>query len=284
MHTLPLLRPARLAALLAAGALGAGAAPAAAEMLTYVDGAPRNVWAENADGSQRRQVTTDADGDHQYSFPSANDAGEYAALLGDRQTGNPALVFLAGSSRTVNLLPAWGLGVTAPLGMRIAPASRLVAYVFGRFHGAGQSIAGNVVPADAPGSPTGPGPGFPRMRSVTWHGDKLVWSSESATFYGTGAETTAWLSGVTSAEVSRDGRRVLARIPGTPTRLAYQALKAEPMPAAPDETAGGCYVPYTGELSDAALSPSGGWSPSATTPACTSRRSRSRPAPRRPAR
>ncbi len=206
MHTLPLLRPARLAALLAAGALGAGAAPAAAEMLTYVDGAPCNVWAENADGSQRRQVTTDADGDHQYSFPSANDAGEYAALLGDRQTGNPALVFLAGSSRTVNLLPAWGLGVTAPLGMRIAPASRLVAYVFGRFHGAGQSIAGNVVPADAPGSPTGPGPGFPRMRSVTWHGDKLVWSSESATFYGTGG-------GDDGVAQRRHERRGLARRP-----------------------------------------------------------------------
>ncbi len=258
MDLSPLLRPARLATLLAAGTLGACATPAAAELLTYVDGAPRNVWAENADGGLRRQVTSDADDSRQYSFPSANDAGEYAMLLGDRQTGNPAIVFLAGTSRTVNLMPAWGLGVTTTFGMRIAPGSRLVAYVFGRFHGAGQSVAGNVVPADGPGSPTGPGPGFPRMRGATWHGDKLVWTNLEAIFYGTGGETTSWLNPASSGEVSRDGSRLLATLPGAPKRLVYQALKGA-MPGQPDDATGGCYVPYTGELGDVALSPSGSW-------------------------
>ncbi len=204
-------------------------------MLTYVDGAPRNVWAENADGSQRRQVTTDADGDHQYLFPSANDAGEYGAAR--RQTDGQPGARLPRRQQPHRQPPA-GLGPRRdrPAGdADRAPPAASSRSVFGRFHGAGQSIAGKgVVPADAPGSPTGPGPGFPRMRSVTWHGDKLVWSSESATFW-------RHRGGDDGVAQRRHERRGLARRPGaclrgSPARrrgVAYQALKAEPMPAAP---------------------------------------------------
>jgi len=257
MRSTSFLRPTRLAALLAAGALGATASPAAAEMLTYVDLDTHNVWAENVDGSERRQLTTDATDTLRYSFPSVNDNGDLAVLLRNTRTGDPSIVFVPrGGERVINLMPAWGVGVTAPLGARLQPTGRLLAYSFGRFHGGGQSAAGNVVPADAPGNPT-QGPGFPNMLSATWHGDKLVWSNFEALAYGTGAETTAWIDGASFGEVSRDGSRLLAVL--TPSgRLAFQALTG-PMPAQVDDAVGGCFVPYTGTLADVALAPSGRW-------------------------
>jgi len=258
MSSHPLIRRAPAAALLAACALGVAAAPSAAELLTYVDGTPRDVWVENADGSLRRQLTTDAADKLNYSFPSANDAGDVAALLIDGTTGNPAIVVIrADGSRTVNLMPAWGTGVTVPFGARLQPEGRLLAYTFGRFHGGGSSVAGNVVPADAPGSPTGPGPGFPGMTSATWWGGKLVWSNGTDVFYGSGAETTAWQEELTFAEVSRDATRLLGvASTATGNLLVYHALKG-PMPSQLDYEVGGCLVPHSGELTDAALAPNG---------------------------
>jgi hypothetical protein len=243
------------AALLAACALGAAAAPATAEIVTYVDG--RNVWAENVDGSFRRQITTDGDEQRPYAFPSANDAGDVAALQLDLQTGNPAIVFVAaaGGARTVNMMPAWGLGVTVPFAARIQPEGRLLAYTFARMSGSGGSRSGNVVPADAPGSPTGPGPGFPGMLDATWHAGRLVWSNGNGIAYGDGAEANSWINGpFFFGEVSRDATRLLAAFDDGGRRAIYQTLTG-PMPSATDGP--GCYVPTSGELGDVALSPSG---------------------------
>jgi hypothetical protein len=260
MRSLPLLRPAGLAALLAIGAAGASAGPAAAESITYVDGQTHNVWAENVDGSERRQLTTDATDTLRYSFPSTNDNGDLAVLLRNTNSSGVSInLFPRGGERIMNLMPVWGGGVViAPFGARLQPQGRLLAYSFGNFTGSSGISAGNVVPADAPGSPTGPGPGFPNMRGATWHGDKLVWTNGEALAYGTGAETTAWISGADFGEVSRDGSRLLAKL-NPSERLAFQALSG-PMPGQVDSATGGCFVPYTGAITpDLALSPSGRW-------------------------
>lgn len=259
MRSLPPLRPAGVAALLAAGAIGATAAPAAAESITYIDGQTHNVWAENVDGSERRQLTNDATSGLRYSFPSLNDNGDLAVLLRESTSSNVSINFFPrGGERVMNLMPAWGSGVTAPFGARLQPGGRLLAYSFGRFHLGGQTTGGNVVPADAPGSPTGPGPGFPNMIGATWHGDKLVWTNGEALAYGTGAETTAWITGADFGEVSRDGSRLLAKLDPS-DKLAFQALRG-PMPGQSDDAVGGCFVPYTGTITpDLALAPSGRW-------------------------
>lgn len=258
MRSLPLLRPAGFAALLALGAAGATAGPAAAESITYIDGQTHNVWAENVDGSERRQLTTDATNTLRYSFPSMNDNGDMAVLLRETTSSNVSINFFPrGGERIMNIMPAWGVGVTAPFNARLQPGGRLLTYSFGRFHGQGQSAAGNVVPADAPGSPT-QGPGFPNMLGATWHGDKLVWTNLEALAYGTGAETTAWITGASFGEVSRDASRLLALLKPS-DKLAFQALRG-PMPAQSDDTVGGCFVPSTGTITaDVALAPSGRW-------------------------
>lgn len=257
MRSLPPLRPAGLAALLAAGALGAAAGPVAAESITYIDGQTHNVWAENVDGSQRRQLTSDATATLRYSFPSMNDNGDMAVLLRETTSSNVSINFFPrGGERIMNIMPAWGVGVTAPFNARLQPGGRLLTYSFGRFHLGGQTAAGNVVPADAPGSPT-QGPGFPNMLGATWHGDKLVWTNLEALAYGDGSETTAWITGASFGEVSRDASRLLALL--TNGKLAYQALKG-PMPSQVDDAVGGCFVPATGTITaDVALAPSGRW-------------------------
>ena len=260
MRSLPPLRPAGVAALLAAGAIGATAVPAAAESITYVDGQTHNVWAENVDGSERRQLTADATTVLRYSFPSLNDNGDLAVLLRNTNSSGVSINFFPrGGERVMNLMPTWGGGVViAPFGARLQPGGRLLAYQFGSFAGSGGISAGNVVPADAPGSPTGPGPGFPNMLGATWHGDKLVWTNGEALAYGTGAETTAWITGADFGEVSRDGTRLLAKLDPS-DKLAFQALRG-PMPGQSDDAVGGCLVPYTGTITpDLALSPSGRW-------------------------
>lgn len=259
MRSLPLLRPTGFAALLTAGAIGATAVPAAAESITYIDGQTHNVWAENVDGSERRQLTNDATSVLRYSFPSLNDNGDLAVLLRDTNSSNVSINFFPrGGERVMNMMPVWGGGVViAPFGARLQPQGRLLAYQFGNFTGSGGIAAGNVVPADAPGSPAG-GPGFPNMRGATWHGDKLVWTNGDALAYGTGAETTAWITGADFGEVSRDGSRLLAKLDPS-AKLAFQALRG-PMPGQSDDSVGGCLIPYTGAITpDLALSPSGRW-------------------------
>jgi hypothetical protein len=238
------LLPATLAAL--------AVAPAAyADSVVYQDGG--NVVIENLDGSARRQVTTDGTREAPYNFPSANDAGDVAAIK--NRTG---LYFIPnGQAPVINLLPTWGSGVVTNLGGRLQPGGRLFYYRFLKSDIWSQTVAGNVVSADAPGVP---GAGFPAMADATWHGESLVWSDGDRIYYGKGAETTSWLgseaASYTAAEVSRDGSRVLVRIAGL--GLAYQGLKG-PMPGALDDATGGCVVPGTATANRMALSPDGRW-------------------------
>jgi hypothetical protein len=227
-------------------------APAAyADSVVYQDAG--NVFIENLDGSDKRQITTDGTSSAPYNFPSANDAGDVAAIKS--RTG---LYFIPnGQPPVVNVLPTWGSGVVTNLGGRLQPAGKLFYYRFLKNDLWSQTVAGNVVTADAPGVPNA---GFPAMADATWHGENLVWSDGDRIYYGKGAETTSWLgsetASYTAAEVSRDGSRVLVKISGL--GLAYQGLKGA-MPGELDDAAGGCVVPGTATANRMALSPDGRW-------------------------
>ena len=179
-------------------------------------------------------------------------------LLRSTRTGAVSIVvYPAQGEPIVNAMPVWGFGVTVPLSARIKPSSRLLAYSFGKVSGTSFSVSGNVVPADAPGSPVG-GPGFPGMVGATWHGDQLVWTDGASLAYGVGADATRWVPGASFGEVSRDGSRLLAVLEQEPRQLVLQAL-AGPMPAQADPALGACAIPYEGTLGDVALAPSGRW-------------------------
>jgi len=179
-------------------------------------------------------------------------------LLRSTRTGAVSIVvYPAQGEPIVNAMPVWGFGVTVPLSARVKPSSRLLAYSFGKVSGTSFSVSGNVVPADAPGSPVG-GPGFPGMVGATWHGDQLVWTDGASLTYGVGADATRWVPGASFGEVSRDGSRLLAVLEQEPRQLVLQAL-AGPMPAQADPALGACAIPYEGTLGDVALAPSGRW-------------------------
>ena len=251
-----------LRALLLGLVAGALLAPAAqAEMLTYIQ--DRNIWAENLDGSAKRQVTTNANAaDHTTYFrPSANDAGDIAALFVDTDMGQPSIAFFAGGtgSPTVNLMPVVGSGVIVPLSARLKPDGRLLAYAYSRSDLSSTGVYGNVVPADAPGSPISQQTFF-NMRHATWYGSELVWSNGRHLAYRAGSNDV-WLDvpngSIVAGEVSRAGDRVLVTVSpdlaGAPRVLSYAPLSGA-MPGTPQP---GCNVSYQGTLKDAALSPDG---------------------------
>jgi hypothetical protein len=243
-------------------AAGALVAPAAnAEMLTYVQ--DRNIWAENLDGSSRHQVSTNANAaDHTTYFrPSANDAGDIAALFVDLDAGQPSIAFFAGGrgEPTINLMPVVGSGVIVPFSARLKPDGKLLAYAYSRSDLSSTGVYGNVVPADAPGSPISQQTFF-NMRHATWYGSELVWSNGRRLAYRAGSNDS-WLevpnASIVAGEVSRAGDRILAVVspdqPGAPRVLSYAPLSG-PMPGSPEP---GCNISYQGSLKDAALSPDG---------------------------
>lgn len=119
------MRKLPLSALLAASALGVGAAPAAADSIAYVkDG---SVWLSTGDGSRQYQVT-DGGG---YSAVSQSDDGRLAALHGDRiayldQQGN----VLADIQTPVSTTNDPTRSFQGPFDPVISPDGKRIAYTY----------------------------------------------------------------------------------------------------------------------------------------------------------
>lgn len=249
---------------LTAVALGAAASPACADMLAYTVG--KDVWVENADGSQRKQVTTDGSSGT-YVTPSPNDAGDVAAI---QLAGFSAGIHFwpaDGSEKKVNMMPTRGVGsLMGPFGARLVPdsPSKLLAYTYGRYEN-WQGTQGpylNVVPADAPGLPTAES-GIPSPFIATPHGGRFVYTAlDGRLYYGMGANSDPVLLSfkddgidIEHGEVSRDGSKLLliASQGGSSGVLALARLNG-PMPGQYGED---CIIATTGLAKRAAFSPDG---------------------------
>ncbi len=157
----------------AAGAVLAavGAAPAAADAITYTDGG--NVWIASPDGSVKRQLTTDATADVKYFGPSQADNGKIAALFGGglSKLSNPQMVVLTstGARETTGLLPlqtcgAFGSTPSSFGTTRIDPQGEVIAYDY-LCTNYGQGTAGTEV-YTALTSSTNPGGVYQELRAV----------------------------------------------------------------------------------------------------------------------
>lgn len=247
-----------------AAALGVIASPAAADMLAYTAG--KDVWVENADGSQRKQLTTDGRGGT-YVTPSPNDAGDVAAIQLAGFSAGIHFFPADGSTKKVNMMPTRNGGaLVGPFSARLVPESpsKLLAYTYAQSDlGTGtQGPYLNVVRADAPGSSTADG-GVVSPFVATPHADKFVYTAlDGKLYYGLGGnEDPVMLSlkdsgiDIKHGEVSRDGSTllVIASSGGPAGALALARLNG-PMPGTVGED---CIVATTGGAKRAALSPGG---------------------------
>lgn len=209
-----------LLAALAVLALPAGAAHAA--LITYADGG--NVWAASPDGAQKKQVTFDGTAASPYHLPSADDAGNVVAVKGGN-TNNQVLTHVTpGGTRTVNALP-WNIDAYVnfgPTGMRVKPSTGGVV-AFSYIDNVGictgcQTERTAVVPPTAPGNPNGVPGQIANAGMPAWYGNRLVLVSGGEAYIEKADQPGYfdWFAnspnGITRAEISQDGTRVLLEI------------------------------------------------------------------------
>ena len=246
------------------GAAAGAAGPAAADMLAYTSG--KDVWVENADGTMRKQLTTDG-AEGTYVTPSPNDAGDVTAV---RLAGWTAFIHVlpaGGGEPTVNTMPTRGTGaLVGPFSGRMIPdsASKLYAYTYARSDpwGGMRGPYFNVVPANAPGSPGGDAGIDGGVFRATPHADKHVYAAlNGKLYYGLGGSQDPVLlelggegAKLDYGEVSRDGTKLLATASGGGGSVLALIRLAGAMPGTPD---GDCVIDTTGSVPRAALSPDG---------------------------
>lgn len=201
-------------------ALVACVAPAAANAtsVAYRDGS--NVFLANADGSNKRQITTDGVSTDYYTYPSVADDGTVVSIKGYNTTRAIAVHSPAGQLQALNVMP-WKISSGINIGptyARVSPSGGQLVYGYllnhGPYSGGIQQRMAIVTPR-TPGLPTNPSVDIASKTDASWMGSKLVAMDNGLV----GVETDPLqfqsilqaTNGDTlqSAEVARNGSRAL---------------------------------------------------------------------------
>lgn len=256
---------ARLA--LATAAVGL-AAPAVASADSFVFRDGRDVRTINA-ADDREGLRITGDDKYYATLPTMDDAGNLSVIVRENGTFTPELAWFGADGRVVrNLLPEEGnVGLnTGPLSVKVDLGGKLYAYTYLKWEGIDRNPTPWLAIVD-PSAALAPKPAISRQgfSHASWFDGRLVVSDGDDLLAETSAanrlDFAAWPdgSGLTTADVSRDGRRAVV---GAGTR--QQAI-AELTPGGPPTSTitASCLLPddgsdlYRGGASSAALSPDG---------------------------
>lgn len=252
---------------LATAALGVAApATASADSFVFRDG--RDVRTINAaDDREGLRITGDAT--HYATLPTMDDAGNLSVIVRENGTFTPELAWFGIDGRVVrNVLPEEGnVGLnTGPLSVRVDPGGTLYAYTYLRWEGIDRSPTPWLAIVD-PSAALPPKPAISRQgfSHASWFDGRLVVSDGDDLLAETSAtnrlDLAAWPagSGLTTADVSRDGRRAVVSA-GSRRQLLADLTPGGPPTA---QVTASCLLPddgsdlYRGGASSAALSPDG---------------------------